>query len=109
MNREDQLNRNHDKFKDVLDEAEKLRWEKYQVYGNSYKEFGLVGIAIKLSDKVARIKNIINNPKLNKIVADESIRDSAIDLLNYAAMFVMTFDENGKETKECAEEAVKSK
>jgi len=104
MKREDELNENQERFMKVLDEAAKLRWSKYQVYGNSYKEYGLMGIAIKLSDKISRIKNIINNPELDKVVADERVRDSAIDLLNYAAMFVMTHDEkkdeDGKETKQ---------
>lgn len=80
---------NHIYFKDVLLEAEELRWKKYQAYGNSYREFGLLGIAIKMNDKVSRINNLMKNKDKDY---GKSIRDSAIDLLNYAAMFIMEYD-----------------
>jgi len=85
-----ELQKNQTMFEQILHEAKELRWKKYQIYGNSYNSFGKVGVAVRLVDKVERIKNILNNPELQDF---ESLRDSGIDLLNYAAMFVMELDE----------------
>ena len=91
---EDKLNSDHTQFLKVLDEAQSLRMRKNAMYGDSYKAFGSIGVAVKLVDKVERIKNMIKNPKLRDF---ESIRDSALDLLNYSAMYIMLIDEENKD------------
>jgi len=80
--------KNHEQFKKVLEEAEKLRWSKFCDYGFSYKSFGALGIIVQMNNKMSRMKVLINKPKAN----NESLRDSAIDLLNYSAMLVMELD-----------------
>jgi hypothetical protein len=85
----DLLRHDHDQFKLVLEEAEKLRWRKLQDYGQSYKNFGSFGIVVRLGDKMARITNLIQK---NKKPNNESIRDNLLDILNYAAMGIMELD-----------------
>jgi len=77
-------------FEGILLEASKLRWRKLNDYGASYRSFGPLGVVVRLSDKIARMSRLI----LKKAhVADESIRDTAIDTLNYAAMLILLLDE----------------
>lgn len=45
---------------------------------------------IRLGDKLARFKNISRSNA--QMVSDESIRDTLIDLANYAIMTVMELD-----------------
>ena len=80
------------KFNKILLEAAKLRWGKLNDYGASYKTFGPLGVAVRMGDKMARIARLIqgNTPKY------ESLRDSAIDLLNYSAMLILLLDEKSK-------------
>jgi len=78
------LKKNQAIFDEVLKKASELRWHKYQCYGNSYKKFGLIGIAIKINDKCERLINVLQNKQLNKLITDETLQDTAIDLINYA-------------------------
>jgi hypothetical protein len=55
-------------------------------YGNSYKQYGLIGVLVRLQDKINRALNITKN---GIQVKDESLRDTLIDLHNYAAMALM--------------------
>lgn len=64
-------------------------------FGKSYAEDGLVMAKIRISDKFNRFKTLI---KSDAKVNDESIRDTLIDLANYALMTVMELD-NEKENK----------
>lgn len=79
----------HKIFQKVLVEAAELRWHKLNDYGQSYKNFGTLGVAVRMSDKMSRIQNILKTGKAN----NESLRDSFIDLVNYSAMGVMTIDQ----------------
>ncbi len=67
-------------------------------FGKSYEEFGPVMAAIRMGDKLNRYKALI---KARQQVKDESIRDTLIDLANYAVMTVVEMDmrtgENRKE------------
>ena len=60
-------------------------------YGNSYKQYGLIGVLVRLQDKINRCLNITKN---GIHVQDESLRDTLIDLHNYAAMALMESDQN---------------
>ena len=64
-------------------------------FGKSYAEDGLVMAKIRIGDKFNRFKTLI---KSDAKVNDESIRDTLIDLANYALMTVMELD-NEKENK----------
>jgi hypothetical protein len=85
----------HMRFKAVLKEAEELRWRKLNDYGASYRNFGSLGVAVRLGDKMARLTRLIQNPKSSR-VKDESLVDTALDLVNYAGMLVMLLREEFK-------------
>lgn len=83
------------KHRVVCTELNSLYSKKNKDYGNSftktYEEFGLTMSAIRLNDKLERFKRLIKN---DNEVKDESIRDTLIDLANYAIMTVMEMDKN---------------
>lgn len=88
-----------DKFKEITDGMAGLYAKKNKDYGDSFsrsfKEFGLDAPIIRLSDKLQRLKTL---SKQEAKVKDESIRDTLIDLANYAIMTVIELD--GEKEKE---------
>ncbi len=62
-------------------------------FGKSYEEFGPVMAAIRMGDKLNRYKALI---KGRQQVNDESVRDTLIDLANYAVMTVVEMDLQAK-------------
>ncbi len=68
--------------------------EKNSDYGNSFDqsidEFGLIAGVVRMADKLNRLKTLINKPRSE---VDESLRDTALDLANYAAMFARKLSE----------------
>ena len=77
----------------ICRELEELYKKKNADYGDSfhksYEEFGNVMAAIRMSDKLNRFKALI---KADAQVKDESVRDTMLDLANYAIMTVMELD-----------------
>lgn len=68
---------------DILDYLTCTLIRKNQDYGNSaIKNGGLVGNYVRMSDKVSRIVNILNNADINY----ESLEDSWLDLAGYATI-----------------------
>lgn len=57
-------------------------------YGDAFATFGIIGVLVRMGDKIARI----NTLKTRKQLVDESIRDTMLDLHNYAAMAIMLLD-----------------
>ena len=82
---------NEEKFIGVLNELSDLYHRKNHDYGDSFRksleEFGLVAAVVRMSDKMERVKTLCKSNNAN--VADEKIRDTLIDLANYAIMTVM--------------------
>jgi hypothetical protein len=74
----------------VQSEGLELFTRKNQDYGDAFATFGLIGVLIRIEDKIRRALNIQKN---NVTMVDESIRDTLIDLHNYAAMGIMLIDE----------------
>lgn len=78
------------KIEDILLEKSELYYKKNADYGNSFEtlmdEYGLVALAIRLSDKLNRLKQL---EKTGQQVVDESIQDTLIDISNYADMGIM--------------------
>ena len=60
-------------------------------FGKSYAEYGLAMPCIRLEDKLNRLKNLtLRNGKQQ--IAEESIRDTLMDLANYAIMTIIEID-----------------
>ena len=74
----------------VQKEAYSLFCKKNKDYGDAFADYGVVGVLVRLGDKIRRAQSISNNGV--SLVSDESFRDTLIDLHNYAAMGVMLLD-----------------
>lgn len=75
----------------VQAEAKSLFEEKNADYGDAFATYGTVGILVRLGDKIQRLQSI--SKKGIQLVNDEKLRDTLIDLHNYAAMGIMLLDE----------------
>lgn len=79
-------------FEKVTKELNELYNAKNRDYGNSFNdliyEFGLITVVIRLQDKMNRLKTIAKNDG-EYSVKDETIRDTLMDLANYAIMSLM--------------------
>ena len=82
-------------MKAVQDEALELFSKKNTDYGDAFAEYGPVGVLIRMGDKLKRLISISQNGVT--LVNNEGMRDTLIDLHNYAAMAIMLLDE-GPET-----------
>lgn len=83
-------NRHSQAFQQVMDEARELYIRKNADYGDSYKSHGSVGVIVRLADKVQRARRLHQN--LSHEVKSESLRDTLMDLGNYALMTVIVID-----------------
>jgi hypothetical protein len=73
-------------LKQIQAEALDLFTRKNQDYGDAFATFGLIGVLIRIEDKIKRALTIQKN---QVTLVDESIRDTLLDLHNYAAMGLM--------------------
>lgn len=60
-------------------------------YGDAFAKFGVVGVLMRIEDKIQRALSITKNKVA--LVNDESLKDTLLDLHNYAAMACMLIDE----------------
>jgi hypothetical protein len=75
----------------VQQEGMELFKRKNADYGDAFAEYGSIGVLVRMGDKIKRLQSITN--KQIVLVNDEQIRDTLIDLHNYAAMAIMLLDE----------------
>lgn len=77
-------------FMDITTDMAKTYADKNHDYGDSFEqslyEFGLIAPIVRMGDKMNRIKSL---SKKEAEVKDESIKDTLLDLANYAVMTVM--------------------
>lgn len=85
---------NVQKHESICRELNALYAHKNADYGDSfhktYVEEGMAMARIRLSDKLERFKRLTRSNEQH--VQDESVRDTLIDLANYAIMTVMELD-----------------
>ena len=78
----------------ICDEINELYAKKNHDYGDSFaqsfREEGMAMVRIRLGDKFNRLKALTRGGEQK--VADESIRDTLIDLANYAIMTVLEME-----------------
>jgi hypothetical protein len=75
----------------VQAEALDLFTKKNKDYGDSFATYGPVGVIVRMGDKISRLNSVTKSGIT--LVNNESIRDTLIDLHNYAAMGIMLLDE----------------
>ena len=81
----------------VQNEGLELFKRKNQDYGDAFANYGVIGILVRMGDKIARLQSI--STKSVSLVNSESLRDTLIDLHNYSAMAIMLLDEDENEEK----------
>mgnify|MGYP001211054596 FL=1 len=81
-----------EQMKKVQEEGLKLFERKNKDYGDAFATYGTVGVLVRMGDKISRLNHVTRNG-IN-LVEEEKIRDTLIDLHNYAAMAIMLLDEN---------------
>ena len=81
----------------VQEEALELFRKKNTDYGDSFATYGPIGVIVRSGDKIQRLISVTKNGV--SLVDNESLRDTLIDLHNYAAMGIMLLDEQ-REKKE---------
>ena len=80
-----------EKMKKIQETALELFSKKNVDYGDAFAKFGTIGVLIRIEDKIQRILSITKNG-IN-LVNDEGIKDTLLDLHNYAAMALMLLEE----------------
>lgn len=85
----------------VQKEGLELFSRKNKDYGDAFATYGTIGVLVRIGDKINRLNHISKN-KIN-LVNDESLRDTLIDLHNYAAMAIMLLDEEEPKKVETGE------
>ena len=76
--------------KELCEEALALMKLKNQDYAclddpfKNFRYFGEIGILVRMSDKLARLRSFVENKQL--AVKTESIRDTTLDLINYSVL-----------------------
>ena len=85
----------------ICDELYETYKKKNADYGNSFEisldKHGLIAAIVRMDDKMNRVINLYKADE--RMVEDESVRDTLMDLANYAIMSVMWLDnKSGKES-----------
>mgnify|MGYP001049454816 CR=1 FL=1 len=84
-----------ERFTEITNNMAKTYAAKNHDYGNSFEQsldkFGLVASVVRLGDKMNRIESLT---KKEAQVKDESIKDTLLDMANYAIMTVMWMDKS---------------
>lgn len=83
--------RDIDNIKQIQEEALQLFERKNTDYGDAYKNYGPIGVIVRIGDKIQRLMSISKTGIT--LVNNESLRDTLIDLHNYSAMAIMLIDE----------------
>jgi hypothetical protein len=79
-------------LKNIQNTAFDLFVKKNTDYGDAFAKYGTIGVLMRIEDKIQRYLSISKNNIA--LVNDEGIKDTLIDLHNYAAMAIMLIDEN---------------
>ena len=77
-------------MKAVQSEGLELFKRKNADYGDAFAKFGVIGVLMRIEDKIQRSISITS--KGVNLVDDETIKDTLIDLHNYAAMAIMLLE-----------------
>lgn len=83
----------YEKHIEICKELNQIYRDKNHDYGDSfgetYKKLGIISAVTRIADKVNRLQTLCT--KESK-VKDESIRDTLIDLANYAIMTIIEIE-----------------
>lgn len=74
----------------IQKEALVLFTKKNADYGDAFAKFGIIGVLMRIEDKIQRALSITKNGV--NLVKDEGMKDTLLDLHNYAAMALMLLE-----------------
>lgn len=80
-----------EQLKDIQKNALELFTRKNADYGDAFAKYGLVGVLMRIEDKIQRCLSISKSGI--QLVNDEALEDTLLDLHNYAAMALMLKNE----------------
>ena len=80
-----------EQLQNIQHQAKNLFEKKNKDYGDAFATYGTVGVLVRIGDKINRLVNITANGIA--LINNEGLRDTLIDLHNYAAMAIMLLDE----------------
>ena len=76
-----------EQLREIQSDALELFAKKNADYGDAFAKFGLVGVLMRIEDKIQRALSISKSGVV--LVDDEGLKDTLLDLHNYAAMALM--------------------
>jgi hypothetical protein len=76
-----------EQLKQIQSDALELFKKKNADYGDAFAKFGIIGVLMRIEDKIQRALSISKSGVT--LVDDEGLRDTLLDLHNYAAMALM--------------------
>jgi hypothetical protein len=79
-----------EQMKTIQKEALELFTRKNTDYGDAFAKYGVIGVLMRIEDKIQRALSITKNGV--NLVSDEGIKDTLLDLHNYAAMALMLLE-----------------
>lgn len=92
------LEENVQRFMDITTNMAKTYAAKNHDYGNSFEQscnkFGIIAAVVRMGDKMNRLESLVVK---RAEVKDESIKDTLLDLANYAIMTIMWLNPQPKE------------
>jgi hypothetical protein len=80
-----------EQFKKVQNDGLELFTKKNADYGDAFAKYGVIGVLMRIEDKIQRSLSITKNG-IN-LVNDEGLKDTLIDLHNYAGMALILMEE----------------
>lgn len=80
-----------EQLKEIQREALELFIKKNTDYGDAFAKFGIIGVLMRIEDKIQRALSITNNGII--LINDEGLKDTLLDLHNYSAMALMLHDD----------------
>ena len=82
-------------LQEIQDNARTLFSKKNKDYGDAFANYGVIGVLMRMQDKLSRGISI-SKSKI-ELVEDESLKDTLLDLHNYAAMALMLMQEKDEQ------------
>lgn len=88
------MGNNIEQHKNILDNIHNTYIAKNNDYGNSFSKsfdkYGITCAMVRMEDKWNRLESLVSGKK--QMVNDESIKDTLLDLANYAIMTYMELE-----------------
>jgi hypothetical protein len=85
------LDKDTENFLTIQRQQLKVFIDKNRDYGDSYKDYGVVGILIRSMDKINRLKQV-SKTSVDLGVPTETLRDTLLDLSIYSVLGLMELE-----------------